>query len=55
MEGSKPTLPDLTVLLKDIVSCSNIVLCFLIINVMTGVILRVQLIFNLDELLGLTS
>lgn len=55
LEGSRPTLPDLTVLLEDIVSCCNIVLSFLIIKMMTRVILRVQLIFKLDELLGLTS
>lgn len=54
-EGSEPTLPDLTVLLEDIVSCDSIVLLFLVIKTMTRVILRVQLIFNLDKPLGLTS
>lgn len=55
MKGPEPTLPDLAVLLEDIVSCDSIVLLFLIINTMTRVILRVQLIFSLDELLGLPS
>lgn len=55
LEVSGPTLPDLTVLLEDIASCDVIVVCPIIIEMMTGVILRVQFLFELNEFLGMTG
>lgn len=43
------------VVLEDIASCDSTVLFLIIIETMTGVILRVQLLFKLNELLSLTS